>query len=166
MANPDAVAKGKVVGLRYTLRNSSGTVLDQCTDEEPMEYLHGAGNIVPGLERALEGRACGDKLNVRVPAADGYGERQSKGPQAVPRSAFPDDAPIEPGMQFMAEEPDGRQVALWVTKVDATTVHVDLDHPLAGVDLEFEVEIATLRDATSTEIAHGHPHGGDHDHHH
>jgi FKBP-type peptidyl-prolyl cis-trans isomerase SlyD len=166
MGNPDAIAKGKVVGLRYTLRNSSGTVLDQCIDEAPMEYLHGAGNIVPGLERALEGRLLGDKLSVHVPAVDGYGERQSKGPQAVPRSAFPDDAPIEPGMQFVAEEPDGRQVVLWVTKVDPMTVHVDLDHPLAGVDLEFEVEIATLRDATSSEIAHGHPHGGEHDHHH
>lgn len=166
MTNPSAVTKGKVVGVRYTLTNSSGHVLDSSVDEEPLEYLHGGGNVVPGLERALEGRGLGDKLTVQVPAADGYGERQSKGPQAVPRSAFPDDAPIEPGMQFVAEEPDGGHVTLWVTQVDDETVHVDLDHPLAGVDLTFDVEIVTLRDATENEIAHGHPHGGGHDHDH
>ncbi len=164
--NTQTVASGKVVSVHYTLTNDAGEVLDTSSGHPPMDYLHGAGNIVPGLEQALSGRKPGDRFDVVVAAADGYGERMGPGPQPVPRSAFPKGAEIEVGTQFMAEEPGGEPVPLWVTKVEPNTIHVDQNHPLAGVDLRFNVEIVAIRDATAEEQQHGHPHGpGDHHHH-
>ncbi len=160
------VASGKVVSMHYTLTNTAGEVLDSSSGHAPMDYLHGAGNIVPGLERALAGRAPGETFDVVVPAAEGYGERTGPGPQPVPRSAFPKKAHIEVGMQFMAEEPGGDPIPLWVTAVEHDTVHVDRNHPLAGVDLRFNIQVIAVRDATADERTHGHPHGPDgHDHH-
>ena len=159
------VVPGKVVTVHYTLTDPAGAVLDSSSGLPPMDYLHGAGNIVPGLEKAMTGRRTGEKFDVVVHAAEGYGERTGPGPQPVPRSAFPTDAEIEVGVQFVAEEPGGDPVAFWVTKVERDTVHVDRNHPLAGVDLRFAIEIVAIRDATAEERRHGHPHGPGGHHH-
>ena len=168
MSKQPSIAAGKVVALSYTLRDEAGEELDAATKDDPLYYLHGAENIVPGLERALEGKAQGDKLEVEVAPEDGYGPRQGTGPQAVPRDAFPAGVEVEEGMAFTVENEDGEELDLWVVAVEKDQVMVDVNHPLAGVTLRFEVEVISVRDATAEEQEHGHPHGpgGNHHHHH
>lgn len=162
----DVIGENKVVGFHYTLSNDKGETLESSNSSEPMSYLHGAENIVPGLERQMVGHTVGDKFSAEVPPDEGYGERDESAAQAVPRSSFPDDVEIEPGAQFTAEAPDGSLMPVWVTAVDATTVHIDRNHPLAGETLRFQIEVVSIRDATKEEIAHGHPHGPGGHHHH
>lgn len=162
-----SIAEGKIVTLHYTLTDDEGEVIDTSAGGEPMAYLHGAQNIVPGLERQLEGKGVGAKLKADVSPAEGYGEREGPGPQPVPRSAFPEDVDIEPGMQFTAEGPDGEMQPVWIAAAEGDTVYVDGEHPLAGVTLHFDIEVIGIRNATEEELAHGHPHGeGGHDHGH
>ncbi len=157
------VENGKVVSFHYTLTNAQGDVLDQ-SQEHPMPYLHGAGNIIPGLEKELAGKKVGDKLTVNVPAAEAYGEYHEQLVNDVPREAFQGVDQIEPGMQFQANTPEGVQV-ITVKAVNGETVTVDANHPLAGQDLNFDVEIVEVREATEEESAHGHLHGvGGHHH--
>ena len=167
---PPSVSFGKVVLFHYTLTDDEGEVLDSSQGDEPMPYLHGAGNIVPGLEAEMEGRAVGDQFVAIIPPEKGYGVPQGEGPQIVPRSMFPDDFELEEGMPFTAEDEDGESFVLWVTEVLDDKVFIDANHPLAGVTLTFAIEITGIRDATKSEIEHGHPHGasGDdlHDHDH
>lgn len=167
MSKPLTITAGKVVALSYTLRNPEGAELDAAAKDDPLLYLHGAENIVPGLESALEGQAVGAKLTVTVPPEEAYGLREGPGPQTVPREAFPPDAPLEEGMPFTVENEDGVEIDLWVSSVQGDKVLVDLNHPLAGVTLCFEVEVVSIRDASAEEQHHGHPHGPDgHGHHH
>jgi FKBP-type peptidyl-prolyl cis-trans isomerase SlyD len=161
----ELIADDKVVSLHYTLRDDDGDVIDSSSDGEPLEYLHGAGNIVPGLERQLAGKRIGDRLTAVVKPEDGYGLPEGPGPQAVPRGSFPDDVELEEGLQFFAHGPDGEEFPLWVVGVEKDTVVVDSNHPLAGVTLHFEVEVIGLRDATADEKEHGHPHGEGGHHH-
>lgn len=165
-AAPTTVADGTVVAIHYTLKNDAGETLDTSDGGEPLEYLHGAGNIVPGLENALVGRKLGDSLKVTVPPADAYGERDPRGVQRVPRNAFPPGVEIVPGMPFVADGPDGEPMQVWISALENDRVVIDLNHPLAGVTLHFEVTVSALRSATAEEIEHGHPHGpdGHHDH--
>ncbi len=153
----------KVVSIQYTLKNEAGEVLDSSSGGDPLAYLHGAGNIVPGLEKALDGKAVGDKVDAVVPPAEGYGERQGPGPQPVPKSAF-GGADVQPGMGVMAEDEQGRTIPLWVVKVEGEHVFVDGNHPLAGETLHFAVEVVEVRDATAQELDHGHVHAHGHDH--
>jgi FKBP-type peptidyl-prolyl cis-trans isomerase SlyD len=164
MSETDRVAKGKTVTLRYRLTDEDGKLLDDSGDEG-MDYLHGADNIVPGLEKELLGHVVGDKLSVVVSPEDGYGKRVG-GPKKLARDAFPDDAELEEGMQFLADGPSGQQFPVWVIGLTDTEVEVDANHPLAGTTLKFDVEILAIRPATSEELAHGHPHGPDGHHHH
>ena len=161
-------ADGMVVVFHYTLTDDEGEVIDSSQDGDPMPYLHGAENIVPGLETQMKGKTAGDSFEAKVPAAEAYGEKEGPGPEAVPREAFPEGVEITPGMSFMAEGPEGGHMPIFVTDVDETTVFVDANHPLAGVDLTFAVEIVGIRAASEDEKAHGHPHGIDgtagHDH--
>jgi FKBP-type peptidyl-prolyl cis-trans isomerase SlyD len=168
MTGTDTISAGKVVALHYTLRDDAGVLIDGSAGSDPLYYLHGADNLVPGLERALTGHKIGDKLSVTVLPKDGYGLREGPGPQAVPRDAFPDDADLEEGMPFSVENDDGEEIELWVTSVGESEVMVDVNHPLAGVTLCFDVEVVSIRNATPEEQAHGHPHeaGLDHDHDH
>src|SRR6478672_9804810 len=106
----NAIRAGKVVGLQYTLRDVDGALIDGSDSDDPLYYLHGAENIVPGLESALEGHGVGDKLSVTVAPEDGYGPREGPGPQAVPRDAFPDDAELEEGMPFSVENEEGEEI--------------------------------------------------------
>lgn len=152
------IEQNKVVGISYTLTNDVGEVLDQSPEGQPLTYLAGAGNIIPGLEKALEGKAVGDEVEVTVPAAEAYGERNPEMVQEVPRSAFQGVDDIQVGMQFNASGAEGQQVSVMVVEVAPETVTVDANHPLAGQDLTFDVKIESVRDAAEDEIAHGHVH--------
>jgi FKBP-type peptidyl-prolyl cis-trans isomerase SlyD len=159
------VSDGKVVSIHYTLTDDAGAVVDSSKGSAPLEYLHGAGNVVPGLEEALSGRAPGDAFKVDVAPDKGYGAHDPRGLQRIPREAFPDDVDLEPGMQFGAEDPQGGSTTVWIVKVESDQVVIDTNHPMAGKTLHFDVSIEGVRDATREEIAHGHPHG-EHGHHH
>ena len=158
------VESRKVVILNYTLTDNNGNIIDKSTDSS-FAYLHGASNIIPGLENALHGKKAGDEMNVSVSPQEGYGERDNSKTQQVPKEMFPEDAEIEPGMQFHAQGPNGETIVVSVSSVEDDTVTVDGNHPLAGVHLNFAVEIVEVRDASQEEIEHGHVHGpGGHQH--
>jgi FKBP-type peptidyl-prolyl cis-trans isomerase SlyD len=148
----------KVVTLNYTLTDNDGNVIDQSSNGS-FVYLHGANNIIPGLENALEGKAAGDELKVSVEPAEAYGERDASKQQQVPREMFPQDVDIEPGMQFQAQGPNGESIVVTVAKVEDDNIIVDGNHPLAGVKLNFAVEVVGVRDASAEELEHGHVHG-------
>lgn len=158
------IADQRVVLMHYTLTNNAGEVLDSSQGNDPLAYLHGGGNIIPGLEKALLGKQAGDKLTVKVAPADGYGERNDEMIQQVPRRAFQGIKDIEPGMSFQAQGPQG-PMRVTVTRVAGDMVTVDGNHPLAGEELTFDVEITEVRAATAEEMQHGHVHGaGGHQH--
>ena len=161
-----SIASGRVVSIHYTLKDDTGEVLDSSGAGPPLDYLHGAGNIVAGLEEGLSGRIVGEDLALRVSPEQGYGVHDPRGIQHVPRSAFPADIDLQPGMQFSAEDEDGDMSTIWIQDVVGDEVTIDLNHPLAGKTLHFDITIAAIRDATREEIAHGHPHGPEGHHHH
>jgi FKBP-type peptidyl-prolyl cis-trans isomerase SlyD len=165
MQENERIGAKRVVTLHYTLKNGAGEELDSSVGSEPLTYLHGNGQIVPGLEKALTGKRVGDKANVVVPPADGYGERSGKGPQRVPRAAFSGIDEIEVGMAFDTEGDDGRSQTVWIVAVDKDAVMIDLNHPLAGETLHFDVEVLAVRKATAEELSHGHVHGPGGHHH-
>ncbi|MGA9853218.1 MAG: peptidylprolyl isomerase [Gammaproteobacteria bacterium] len=157
-------AKDTVVSIDYTLTDKDGAVLDSSRGQTPLAYLHGSGNIIPGLEEALEGKSAGDSLKVTVPPEKGYGQRDESIAQKVPRKLFDTEQEITPGMRFHAQgEHDHHTVT--VTAVDSEHVTVDANHPLAGKTLNFDVNVVEVRTATGEELSHGHMHGA-HDHHH
>ncbi len=158
------IADDTVASIHYTLTNAAGEVIDASPAGQPLTYLHGAGNIVPGLELALEGRQAGDRFEVAVAAEEGYGPRHQQLIQVIPRDAFHGVASIEPGMQFEAQGGHGPQMVT-VTHVDSENVTVDGNHPLAGETLHFAVEIAEVRAASEEELEHGHVHGAGGHHH-
>lgn len=151
------VAKNAVVAIDYTLTDGDGQVLDTSEGRGPLAYLHGAGNIIPGLEKALEGKDEGEKVNVSVPPEEGYGQRDESLIQAVPKKMFAETAEPEPGMQFQAQGPDGARV-LTILKVEDDQVTVDANHPLAGQELNFDVAVVNVREASEEELEHGHVH--------
>lgn len=153
----------KVVTLEYTLTDETGEVLDTSKGSDPLVYLHGAGNIVPGLEVALMGKDEGESLKVTVAPPEGYGERDEELIETVPKDRF-DDEELEVGMQFQATGPEG-PVMLTVLKVQNDTVTLDANHPLAGKTLSFDVTVLAVRDATLEELTHGHVHGAGGHHH-
>ena len=153
-----AIEKDKVVSIDYTLTGDNGQVLDSSSGREPLAYLHGAGNIIPGLESALEGKDEGDELNVQIPPDQAYGQRDERMVQPVPRTAFQGVADIQPGMQFQAQTNAGPRL-ITVVGVEGDQVTIDANHPLAGATLKFDVKVVNVRDATSEEMSHGHVHG-------
>lgn len=163
------IGKRTVVTIDYTLTDDAGEVLDSSKDSEPLAYVHGRGNIVPGLELALAGKEAGDKISVKVSPEQGYGKKDKELVQKMPRDKFP-AKDVEVGMQFEARGEDGAQVVT-VVEFDDDSVTVDANHPLAGMTLSFEVTILNVRDATLDELEHGHVHGpeghghGGHHHH-
>ena len=151
------IAKNTVVSFDYTLKNDNGDVLDSSEGGQPLAYLHGAGNIIPGLEEALEGRAAGDEFQVSIEAADAYGEIDDELTQVVPRNLFQGVDQIEVGMQFQAQTAEGVQVVR-IAAVEGDDVTIDANHPLAGERLHFDVNVAEVREASSEELEHGHVH--------
>jgi FKBP-type peptidyl-prolyl cis-trans isomerase SlyD len=158
------VAKNKVVSIDYTLKNDEGEVIDSSEGQEPLFYLHGNQNIVPGLEKALEGKMSGDQVQVSLAPSEAYGERNDALQQVVPREAFQGIDALEVGMQFRAESNAGQQIVT-ITAIDGDEVTVDGNHPLAGETLNFDVTVVDVRDATEEELEHGHVHGPGGHHH-
>ncbi|WP_018935118.1 peptidylprolyl isomerase [Thioalkalivibrio sp. ALJ24] len=158
------VAQNSVVSIHYKLTNDAGETIDSSEGREPLAYMHGNGQIVPGLERQLEGKAAGDKVQATVPPEEGYGEKIDAMVQEVPMEAFQGVDSIEPGMQFQAQTENG-PLTVTVTKVEGDTATVDGNHPLAGQTLNFDVEVVDVREASAEELEHGHAHGpGGHEH--
>lgn len=155
----------RVVTFHYTVKDKSGKKVDSSVGQDPMSFLEGSGQIIPGLESALKGAKAGDKKSVDVKAAEAYGEYDKELKFDVPKSQFPKGEQIEVGMQFRAGQPGEPSPVFTVTSVGDTSISVDGNHPLAGQDLSFDVEVIDVRDATLEEIKHGHAHGpGDHHH--
>lgn len=154
------ITKNKVASIHYTLRDDEGTVIDSSAGRDPLLYLHGAGNLIPGMEESLEGKSKGEKFNIKIDPDKGYGEKDENLVQKVPRSAFGDQE-VKTGMRFSTNQ--GGVVT--VTDVNLDSVTVDGNHPLAGVPLNFDVEVVEVRNATAEEISHGHVHGAGGHHH-
>lgn len=155
------ITKDKVVLINYTLKNDSGEIIDSSEGGDPMAYLHGAENIIPGLENALEGKAAGDSLSVTVPSEEAYGNIDESKVQTVPKDMFDDAGEVLVGTQYHAAGPDGGHITITVKKISDDGVTVDANHPLAGENLSFDVTIMEIRDATEEELEHGHVHGPD-----
>ena len=147
-----------VVSIHYTLTNQAGEKLDSSIGAEPLSYLHGAGNIIPGLENALSETSVGDKLTVTVEAADAYGEHSEQKIQTVSKDMFQGMDKVEVGMQFQADSSSGPALVT-ITEIEGDNITIDGNHPLAGEQLTFDVEVMDIRSATETEIEHGHIHG-------
>lgn len=159
------IKQNSVVTMHYQLKDVDGEILDSSEGAEPLTYLHGANNIIVGLEEALLGKAVGDEINAVIAPEKAYGPMVDALIQTVPKAAFGDEiSNIEVGMRFQAETEQG-PVPVVVTAMDAENVTVDGNHPLAGKELHFNVTVAEVRDASAEEIEHGHVHGpGGHNH--
>jgi FKBP-type peptidyl-prolyl cis-trans isomerase SlyD len=157
------IAQNTVVSIHYTLTDDQGNLLDTSSGKDPLMYIQGIGNLIPGMEEGLEGKLKGDKFDIKVSPEKGYGEHSEELIQKVPRTAFGDQE-IKPGMQFQAQTGHGMQVVT-VTEVGLENVTVDGNHPLAGVVLNFAVEVMEVRNATPEELEHGHVHGPGGHHH-
>ncbi len=159
------ITQHAVVGIEYTLTDDQGAVLDTSQGREPLYFLQGVGQIISGLEEALEGRTIGEQFSVAIPPEKGYGLRNDSLIQQVPRDRFPSDADLAEGMQFRASSPEG-PIVVTVTEVSLDFVMVDGNHPLAGQNLNFAVDVVAVREATESELDHGHVHGPGDAHHH
>jgi FKBP-type peptidyl-prolyl cis-trans isomerase SlyD len=157
------VEDGQVVSMTYTLQ-VEGQVVDSSDGNEPLEFLQGVGNIIPGLERELYGMAIGESKQVIVVAVDAYGEFDEDAIVEVPKAEFPADIPVEIGTELQVHGQDGETMYGHISQVGEETVQLDFNHPLAGKELQFSVTIAALRPASDEELLHGHVHGEEHDH--
>lgn len=154
-----AVADDLVVTIAYTVRLADGELIDDSEDSGLLDYLHGHGQIVPGLERVLSGMRVGEETKVIVEPALGYGEWREDAFEEVPRDMFDEDVALSEGMDLLLEDEEGEVYEVWVDEVGEDTVILDFNHPLAGETLHFEVKIVDIRPATAEELAHGHAHG-------
>lgn len=163
------ISKNTVVAMSYRVATADGELVDQSQPGDPLHFLYGVGQIIPGLEKALAGKNVGDKINATVSPAEGYGEHDPGLDLQLPLDAFPKDAQkqLKPGFRFMAEHPtqEGQQVPFTVHQVEGDQVLVSGNHPLAGQTLNFQVEIVSLRPASAEELSHGHVHGPGGHHH-
>lgn len=158
------IGERTVATFHYTLTDAAGKVIDSSDGREPLTYLHGSGNIVPGLEKEMSGKQPGDVFNVVVAPEEGYGMPNPMMVQVVPREAFQGVDTLEVGMEFQAQTPQG-PMSVAIAKVDGDEVTVDGNHPLAGQTLHFAIEVTDVRDASLEELTHGHVHGPGGHHH-
>lgn len=154
------ISQHAVVSFHYTLTDDTGRTLDTSKGGEPLAYLHGIGNLIPGLERELEGKSPGDKFSVTIAPQDAYGEYDESLVQQVPRRVLKGIPNLRVGMQLQAQSPEGSR-AVTVKQIAGDMVTLDANHPLAGKNLNFDVEVTDVRQATPEELAHGHVHGPD-----
>ncbi len=159
------IEKHKVVSIDYTLKDDYGNIIDSSRGGEPLAYIQGMGNLIPGLEDALEGNAKGDRLSVSVPPERGYGVRDDRLIHVLRKDQFEGVDELEVGMQFHAHADNGSVQTVVVTKIEGDNVTIDGNHPLAGKNLHFEVAVVEVRDATKEEMDHGHVHGPGGHHH-
>jgi FKBP-type peptidyl-prolyl cis-trans isomerase SlyD len=160
------IAKDSVVSIDYRLHLGDGKIIEESDANDPLVYLHGYEEIVPGLEKALEGRKAGETLKAQVSAEDGYGEYDPESVEEVPREDLPADLELEEGGIVTATDEDGDEVEFLVKELRPKTVVVDFNHPLAGKTLHFEVSVREVRAATEEELEHGHAHSPGHEHEH
>ncbi len=153
-----SVAENLVVSINYTLTDDEGNVIDSSEGSDLLTYLHGAGNIIPGLENELTGKTEGDSLQVKVQPSDGYGEQRQELIQIVDKAVFQGTETLEPGMSFQAQGPDGMVQNIVIKEINDEEVTIDANHPLAWTVLNFEVQVIMIREATKEEIDHGHVH--------
>jgi len=158
------IAERTVASFHYTLTDDAGRVIDSSSGHGPLTYLHGAGNIVPGLEKAMLGRSVGDAFDVVVAPEEGYGEPNEMLVQVVPRAAFQGVDELAVGMEFQAHTPQG-PMSVAIAKIEGDEVTVDGNHPLAGRTLHFAIEVTDVREASLEEVMHGHVHGEGGHHH-
>lgn len=151
------IAKHKVVTIDYTLKDDDGNVIDQ-SEGGNFSYLHGANNIIPGLENALMGKTAGEELSVSLGPEEGYGQRNESLKQVVSKDMFQSTEDIEVGRQFYAQSPDGQQLIITVSEINGDEVTIDANHPLAGVNLNFDVTVIDVREPSDEELAHAHSH--------
>ena len=159
------VGKDKVVLMHYTLKNDVGDVIDSSDGADPLPFLQGHGNIIPGLESALEGSKVGDKLEVSIKPEEGYGVRMKDAIQEIPSSALKGVDEVKVGMQLQSQDQDGNAFLVNVIKIEDDKITVDANHPLAGQTLHFSVSIESIRKAEDEELSHGHVHADGHHHH-
>jgi FKBP-type peptidyl-prolyl cis-trans isomerase SlyD len=161
-----AIAQNKVVTMNFTLTDDHGNVLDSTDQNGPFSYLSGNNMVLPKLEEAVNGMIIGTKKSLKLNAVDGYGNYNEDARQVVGKENFPEDFVLEVGMEYMASNPEGVQMPFIITNVDGDAITIDFNHPLAGMNLNFEIELIDVRDATADELNHGHVHGvGGHHHH-
>ncbi len=153
------IGNNKVVTLNFTLKDQHGNVLDSTEGEQPFSFLSGHQNILPKLESEIDNMLIGSKRTVTINAVDAYGEYNNDIVQIVGKDEFPPEFLLEVGMQYIASAPDGTKMPFTITEIREEDVTIDFNHPLAGKDLSFEVELLNVRDATAEEISHGHVHG-------
>lgn len=158
------IGANSVVSFHYTLKNDAGDVLDSSEGGSPLTYLHGAQNIIPGLESELQGKSLGAKFEASIPPEQAYGETRPELVQVINKEMFQGVESIEPGMSFVAQGEGGRQQQVRVTAVSGDDVTIDANHPMAGMNLHFAVEVVEVREGTAQEIEHGHVHQEGHDH--
>ena len=161
---PDKILKDAIVSINYKLTDDKGEVLDSSDETGPLDYLHGHGQIVKGLEQALDDKGVGDNVKITVPPEEGYGNHEDKLVIKVPRDQF--DFDIQPGMILDAQDPQGGHMPFQVKEVGDDEVTLDGNHPLAGMSLNFDVTIKAIREASEEELSHGHVHGEGCQHHH
>lgn len=158
------IAERTVASFNYTLTNDAGEVIDSSAGRSPLAYLHGAGNIVPGLEKEMLGHSAGDVFNVQVSPEEGYGMPNPMMIQVVPKAAFQGVDELEVGMEFQAQTPQG-PMSVVIARIEGDEVTVDGNHPLAGQTLHFAIEVTDVREASLEELTHGHVHGEGGHHH-
>lgn len=158
MSSDLTIANDLVVEFNYTLKDPEGNVIDTSEGRGPLPYLHGKQNIVPGLEEEMTGRKVGDKFDVHVPSEKAYGARADNMVQSVPKNQFENPSEVQVGMQFQVQNHDGNALVVTVVGLEGDEVVLDANHPLAGVDLHFDVEVMSIRPATEEELSHGHVH--------
>ena len=159
------IEKNKVVSINYTLKDNDGLVIDSSNGKDPLAYIHGIGSLIVGLENELNGKAVGDKISTTIQPEEGYGQRNDALLQKTPIDRF-GDTEVKPGMQFQSNG-EGGPIIVTIVKIEDGIVFVDGNHPLAGVVLNFDVEVMEIRDASEEELSHGHVHGpGGHHHDH
>ena len=151
------VEKNKVVEIDYTLKDDSGQVLDSSQGSEPLSYIQGIGNLVPGVENALEGKSSGERVEITVPPESGYGVRDDSLLLTIEREKFAEVDDLKEGLRFRMDTPEG-PMTFTVVKIDETEVLVDGNHPLAGMTLNFDITVQSVREATTEELEHGHVH--------
>ena len=161
------VENKKVVTIEYEIKSSDGKKIDSSKDhEEDFSFIHGVGNVIPGLEKALTGMEEGEEKNISIVAAEAYGEKMEDAVQQVKKSDFPEGEELQVGAEFFTYDNKGQAIPFTIKEVNGDDVTIDFNHPLAGVDLEAWVKVVSVRDATPEEIAHGHVHGEGEEHSH
>ncbi len=162
-----AIGADKVVTLNYKLTDDQGNVIQITNDNEPFVYLSGNNQILPKLEEEINGMLIGGKKSIGLSSSDAYGDYDEKAVQQVKKQEFPEGANLEEGMEYMAQTPDGKPIPFVIKEVKDDDITIDFNHPLAGKNLNFDVELVDVRDATAQELEHGHAHGPNgHGHHH